>query len=209
MSSLSARHGLYALSCFAVALCAQTPSADGSAARRTTPETPASPSSSPAPTRRSPEVNAALAGIKFEAPQPEKKKEEPADDVDLRDVDKPRNTIIRLPKYIVEGERPPVFAEKEINTKKGLAELAMKRYLSTVHQGLNRYHLPAILGGISNEDLAMQMYHDQERLDAMRDYSEKVSLFRAAGDKEADKLQKEADDTYRRRGDFSSAADKK
>lgn len=208
MSSLTARLSLFVFSGFAAALCAQTPSADSGAAKRTTPP-PVSTSSSSAPTRRSSEVAAALAGIKFDEPQPEKKKEEPADDVDLREVDKPRNAIIRLPKYIVEGERPPVFAEKEINTKKGLAELAMKRYLSTVHQGLNRYHLPAILGGVSNEDLAMQMYHDQERLDAMRDYNEQFSLYRAAGDKDADKLQKEADKTYLRRGEFSSAADKK
>jgi len=200
MSSLSARHALSLLGLLTGALCAQTSPTDTTA--KSVSQTP--------PPRRSAEVSAALAGIKYEAPQPEKKKEdEPAEDTDLRDVDKPRNTIIRLPKYIVEGERPPVFAEKEINTKKGLAELAMKRYLSTVHQGLNRYHLPALFGGISNEALAMDMYHDQERLDAMQDYKEKVSLFRAAGDKEADALKKEADTTFLRRGDFSGPADKR
>jgi hypothetical protein len=182
-----------------VALCAQTPPADRNAS--------ASPSISPP--RRSPEVAAALAGIKFEAPATEKKKEEVPDDVDLRDIDRPRNAIIRLPKYIVEGERPPIFAEKEINTKKGLAELAVNRYLSTIHQGLNRYHLPALFGGISNEALAMEMYHDNERLEAIKDYDEKVSLFRAAGEKDADALKKEADATFMRRGEFSTAADKK
>lgn len=181
-----------------MALCAQTPPADSNAK-----------TSNPPPPHRSPEVAAALAGIKFDAPEPAKIKEEPADDVDLRDIDKPRNGIVRLPKYIVEGDRPPIFAEKEINTKKGLAELAVKRYLSSIHQGLNTYHLPALFGGISNEALAMDMYHDNERLEAMKDYDEKVSLFRAAGAKDADALKKEADMTYLRRGDFSGAADKK
>lgn len=207
MPSLSARHGLYLLGCFTVALCGQTPPSETNAPN---PNETNAPRQS-APPQRATEPNAALAGITFETPEAEKKKEpEPLpDDVDLREIDRPRNAIIRLPKYLVEGERPPVFAEKEINTKKGLAELAVKRYLSNVHQGLNRYHLPAILGGLSNEALAMEMYHDNERLEAIKEYDEKLSLFRAAGDKEATVLKKESDATFRRRGEFNSASDRR
>lgn len=155
-------------------------------------------------------MSSALAGIKFDDPAANKKKqEEPPDDVDLRDIDKPRNGIIRLPKFVVQGERPPVFSEPEINTKKGMAELAVNRYLSTVHQGLNRYHLPAILGGVSNEDLAMEMYRNDERLKNQKDYNEKLSLFQAAGAKEAEAMKTEARDTYKQTSTFSDPATNK
>lgn len=198
MSSLSLRHVFCVLGCLSAALSAQTP-----ATTSTSESTDA-----PGPNARrsySREAAAALAGIKFEAPESEKKKEqEVPDDVDLRDIDKPRNAIIRLPKYIVEGERPPVFTEKEINTRKGLADLAVKRYLSSVQQGLNNTHLPAILGGLSNEDIAMQMYREDQRVKAQADYNEKLSLFRAAGAKEADQMKKEADAALKQQGTFST-----
>lgn len=195
------------LGCLATVALAQPPPADstpGIEARRT------SPLSSGGPTRRtsSHETAAALAGIKFDAPEAKKEEEKPAEDVDLREVDKPRNGIVRLPKFIVEGERPPVFSDREINTKKGMADVAVKRYLSTVHQGLNKYHLPSILGGLSSEDVAMQMYRDDERLKNSQEMNEKISLFRDVGAKETDALQKDATSTYRPPSQFSDTTSK-
>ena len=156
----------------------------------------------------SPELAAALAaGVKFDTPAVQKKEEEEPDpDVDLREVDRPRNAIIRLPKYVVEGERPPVFAERELHTSKGLADLAVKRYLSDVHTRLNRFHLPSILGGISSESLAMEMYREEERLKNIREFDERVYLYRQTGDNTAaDELKEESQRTFMRRSEFIEA----
>ncbi len=156
----------------------------------------------------SPELSAALAaGVKYEAPAPQRAPEPDEDldseDTDLREIDRPRNTIIRLPKYVVEGERPAVFTERELNTGRGLADLAVKRYLSGVHTRLNRFTLPSILGGISNEALAMEMYREEERLQNIRAFDERVYLYRQAGDEEAaDALQDDAQRTFMRKSDF-------
>jgi len=58
------------------------------------------------------------------APPPKPVEEQP----DLREVDKPKNTIIRLPDYVVREAKPPVFRERDINTKAGMANIAMKKY---------------------------------------------------------------------------------
>jgi len=91
-------------------------------------------------------------------------KPNPADeDVDLRDVDKPKNGIIRLPKYTVQEKKPPVFRERDIYSRSGLAELAKIRY--STGTGLNRVTLP--LFGTSPEARAMAMYAEDERLNNM------------------------------------------
>jgi hypothetical protein len=201
------RTAIWFYGCLTVAVLGQptTPQAPASGTTEQTRQTP------PRPRRNmSPELSAALAaGVKFEKPPAEQKKEEEeeaAQETDLREVDKPRNTIIRLPKYIVEGQRPPVFTERDIYTKKGLADLAVKRYLSNVHQGLNKYHLPSIMGGLSNEQLGMMMYEEQERLNNMQDMNEKVFLYRQTGYGEnADELKDAAQSTFMRKSDFPDA----
>jgi len=50
---------------------------------------------------------------------------------DLRDFDKPRNKIVRLPvnmmeKYVVRGDRVPVFRNRDLYTKEGLIDLGFK-----------------------------------------------------------------------------------
>ena len=52
---------------------------------------------------------------------------------------KPKNKIIRLPRVVVEGNRPPIFLEQEIHTAKGLADLAVKRYFNQTGLVLNRF----------------------------------------------------------------------
>ncbi|HEU5080274.1 MAG TPA: hypothetical protein VFT72_13770 [Opitutaceae bacterium] len=164
-------------------------------------------SDSERPQRVSAEVSRSLtAGIKWEAPTPAPAKKADADEEDAADseMDKPKNGIVRLPKYLIQGERPPVFTERDINTQKGLAALAVKRYLSNVHQNLNKYHLPGFLGGMSNEELAMQMYREEERLKNMHDMQETSYVLRKAGDtKEADAMKDLSNDMYMRRSEFS------
>jgi hypothetical protein len=99
---------------------------------------------------------------------------------------------------IVEGERPPVFTEREIHTKKGLAELAMSRYLSEVDRGvLNRFRLPVI--GMSNEERALEQFREDERLRNMALTQEQIEVLRRTNPEEAARLQETAHDTFIRR----------
>ena len=95
----------------------------------------------------------------------------------------PKNRIVRLPQMIVEGQRPPVFRERDINTKKGMAELAMSRYLSELDRGLNRYTLP--LFGQSNEQRALAQYAEEERLQNMQSAEESAQMIRASEGEDA------------------------
>ncbi|MCC5025436.1 MAG: hypothetical protein J6386_22815 [Candidatus Synoicihabitans palmerolidicus] len=55
---------------------------------------------------------------KFNPPPPPSEDED--DGVDEELMLKPKNGIVRLPQVVVEGNRPPVFSERQINTDKGL-----------------------------------------------------------------------------------------
>src|SRR5947209_2491406 len=82
------------------------------------------------------------AGIKYQPPKPKEEEKEP---VDLREIDKPRNGIVRLPNYIVEGQKPAVFSNRNIYTARGLADYARNRYLSNLDKNfLNRWSLPLV-----------------------------------------------------------------
>jgi hypothetical protein len=127
---------------------------------------------------------------KYDPPKPVEKK--PVDEsVDLREVDKPKNGIVRLADYIVRETRPPVFRDRELATDK--AALAMKR-----NAGLR---VGNIFG--SNDAIALQMYQEQERLDNMAELTDDARTARRAGDKAAaDFISKQSQDTYMRRADF-------
>ena len=91
-------------------------------------------------------------GIKYNPPPPDPK---PEDDVDARDVDKPKNGIIRLPKYVVEAKRPPIFNDRNLYSKEMLRRLAYQHYMSSFSQNfLNRYHLL----GMGDEAYAILYY---------------------------------------------------
>jgi hypothetical protein len=186
---------------FASSLWAQDP-APMTPGPDTPPQTPTK-VLAPTPRRErmaSDDLSSALsAGIKYNPP-PKPKPEDQKDDVDLRDVDKPRNGIIRLPKYMVEGERPPVFSNRNVYTSRGLADLAKRRYFSNFDRNfLNRY---SIFG--SNDERALQMYADEERLSNMADTNERIYLYRQSGDNAAaNQLQNSANSTYIRRDEYS------
>lgn len=168
---------------------------------------PAPAEPAPAPGARRPrtvssDVAAALAAAapKYEAlpPKPEPKPE--AEQVDLREVDKPKNTIVRLPTYMVREQKPPVFRERDIYTKKGLEEIAMRRYISDADRALNGFALPFI--GASLQARAMAMYQEDERLRNMTDLHnnavDAARVDRAGGEY----IRKEAQKTFLRSSDF-------
>lgn len=108
--------------------------------------------------------------------------EEVASDGQTDDTDQPKNKIIRLPRYVVEAARPPIFKESEVYTKSGLAKLAMKRYLSDFDKNfLNKYTIP--LFGISPEQRALMQYQEDERLKNMEDLTTAARAARISGDK--------------------------
>lgn len=155
----------------------------------------------------SPEVAAQLAAAapKFTPPPP--KPPEPEEEVDLRDIDKPKNGIIRLPKFVVREPPPPVFSERALYTQKGLADLAVERYISETYRALNPFALP--LFGTSAESQAMRMYEEDERLKNMKDLEESARMIRA-GDKAAgDAVQREIDRTFLRTEDFGWEASRR
>ena len=150
------------------------------------------------------------AGLPRYAPPPKEAPKKPAAEVESEDdaepegaplsPDQPRNKIIRLPRYIVEGDRPPVFRERDVYTKQALAALAMRRYLSGLDRSLlNRYTLP--LFGTSPAARAMAVYEEDERLRNISDLKTAATDARLAGDKaESDYLLRETNATFLRSG---------
>jgi hypothetical protein len=136
--------------------------------------------------------DALSAGYKYSPPPPAPA--EPGPEVDLREVDRPRNEIIRLPKHVVEGQRPPVFSERSLYSARALRQLAVGRYLPGT---LNAYQI-----GKTGQVYATQMYLDDERLRNMDTVNEHIYLYRTAGeDARADAAQKDYYSTFLRRND--------
>jgi hypothetical protein len=145
--------------------------------------------------------SALSAGIKYEPPPPPKPA---AEEVDLREIDKPRNDIIRLPKYVVEAQRPPIFNDRNLYSKEMLRRLAYQRYASSFSSNfLNKYRLPIIGGGL--ESYVMMMYEADERKANMAEMDDKVSMYRVSGDDaSADALKDDSQRTFMRRTEYST-----
>lgn len=127
-------------------------------------------------------------------PPPKPRPEEEA--VDLREVDKPRNGIIRLPKYTVREKRPPVFRERDIYTSGGFAELAKRRYLTPTYRLLNSVYIPFLTA--SPEQHALAMYAEQERLDNMASLEDTADSIGRADPAAGDYIKRVSDQTYMR-----------
>ena len=136
---------------------------------------------------------------KYNPTKPAEKKPDD-DDVDFREVDKPRNQIIRLPKYVVTGSKPPVFSERDIHTTKGLGRIAIKRYLSETYLALNSSNLP--LFGLSNEARALAMYAEDERLQNMADLNDIARNASKTDPAAGTYIRRATQDTYIRASDF-------
>lgn len=143
-------------------------------------------------------VAAALAATmpKYDPPKEEPDREEPAEMQDMREVDKPRNKIIRLPEYVVRQDKPPVFRERDIYTNKGLAELAKKRYLSETSLGLNQFTIP--LFGVGAEAYSLMLYKQDERLENISDLNETADDVSRLDPENAEEIRKATRETYDR-----------
>jgi hypothetical protein len=143
------------------------------------------------------DVAATLASMLPKYNPPAKPGEEPAD---LREIDKPKNGIIRLPKYEVRVSKEPkpmVFTESELLTGKGMAEIAMKR-----NPGLR---IGNIFGW--NTGIAIMMYQEQLRLDNMAEMANVASNARNSGDASgADAILLETNRAYYRPSDIGGGS---
>ena len=117
-------------------------------------------------------------------------------------MDKPQNEIIRLPKYVVRAAKPPIFREQDIHTAQGLADLAVKRYLSEFDYGvLNRFTLPLV--GISPETRALQRYAEDQRLNNIHSLDATADAIARGGDSaESVYIKRATQDTYMRTIDW-------
>lgn len=122
------------------------------------------------------------------------------EEVDLRDVDKPRNKIPRLPKYTVTDKKPPVFRERDIYTTRGLSELARKRYLTPAYALLNGLYIPFFTQ--SPTEHAMAMYAEDERLDNMSDLKDNANTMNRADTGSGTYIKRLSDETYMRGFDY-------
>lgn len=163
----------------------------------------APPPSAPKRTRAmSPEVAAALAAAspKYSPPPPKPEPKPEEEKLDLREIDKPMNTIIRLPKVIVQEPKPVIFSERVISTDKGLKEIAMRRYISDVDRALNRFTIP--LFGTSKESRALAMYAEDERLRNMSELEATATAVSAADAAGGTYIRRESQKTFMRSSDF-------
>jgi hypothetical protein len=172
-------------------------------AQQTTPAKPISPDSdkSEQPQKKraiSSELANSLAATmpKYDPPKRVEKKAE--DDVDLREVDKPKNGIIRLPKVVVEGYRPPIFTERDL--ARSLSALAMKRY-----RGLGVGPLAGL-----NAPIAVQMYREDERLQNISDLNGTAEDAARGGDRAGSEyIRRQTNETFIRRGDWGWSGNQK
>ena len=128
------------------------------------------------------EVAASLAAAmpKYNPPKPPPPKpvELPPD---LRETDKPKNSIVRLPDYVVRESKSPIFRERDINTQQGMANLAMKKYSTEASRALNRFSIPIF--GQAQEQRALAQYAEDERLKNIGELNDAAGMV-SARDKE-------------------------
>ncbi|MEO6569088.1 MAG: hypothetical protein ABIO94_10040 [Opitutaceae bacterium] len=152
-------------------------------------------------------VSAAIsAGMPKYNPPPKAPEPKPEEDLpDLRDTDKPKNQIIRLPEVLVREPRNPVFRERDVNTKEGLAAVAERRYISDADRALNRWNIfgtRSTSSPNSTTGRSLAMYAEEERLKNMADLNDAAGLVSASDKAAGAYIKREAQNTYMRTSDF-------
>lgn len=116
-------------------------------------------------------------------------------------TDPSKATIIRLPEVIVNERRNGIPNETVVLNKKGLEEMAYKRYItSEIDRALNRFTLP--LFGTSARERAVQMYREDERLRNMADLADMARIVSLTDAEAGTYVKKVSDQTYMRTSDF-------
>jgi hypothetical protein len=117
---------------------------------------------------------------------------------DIKDIDRPKNGIVRLPKYMVRESRPPIFRQRDLYTDTGLIDLYFK-----AHPG---FKFGNILG--LNAAPAHEAYLDDQRQDNMADLADTAHAMAQGGDAAgASYILEQSQSTYMRGGgtwDWSS-----
>lgn len=131
-------------------------------------------------------------------PKPEPKPEE--EEIDMRDIDKPRNQIIRLNPMIVREKKPAILTERAVTTDKGLEDIAVRRYISEMDRVLNRFNIPFV--GASLQQRAMVMYEEDERLKNMADLKANAVDAAKSDPSAGQYILRQTNQTYMRSGDF-------
>ena len=118
---------------------------------------------------------------------------------------KRKNKIIRLPRVVVEGERPPIFREQDIYTPEALRDIAVKRYFAGFSRALNRFKIP-ILGGAA-EEYALARWWGDERLRLVKELEDQIELDDATGNAErAEELREIMRETLSHQPQFLNSA---
>jgi hypothetical protein len=110
--------------------------------------------------------------------------------LDARDINKPKNEIKRLPKYVVRQAQPPIFRKRDLYTKDGQTDLAMSKY-----PGLSL--IPPL--SFLNRGVAAEMAAEDERLGNISDLKDTAATMGRGGDAaESQFILRETQDTYLR-----------
>lgn len=124
----------------------------------------------------------------------------------MREIDRPKNTIVRLPQYIVREPKPVVLSERAVHTEQGLADIAVRRYISDVDRALNRFTLP--LFGSSYQARALAMYAEDERLENMSELNDNARAASQSDPAAGAYIRREAQETFMRTPDFGWSGNK-
>ncbi len=100
-------------------------------------------------------------------PPPAKETPGPAPAAATPVADKPRNTIIRLPAYVVQEQKVPALRERDLLTPQGRVDLALKR-----HPGL-RF---GSLGPLNNNVWANAMLEEEFGIERQRELWELTTM---------------------------------
>ncbi len=118
-----------------------------------------------------------------------------AEPEDLRDIDKPKNEIHRLPKYVVREARPPIFRDRDLFTMDGMLDLTMKRHAGLIvgnFLGLNSNPKPG--------SPAYQMMVDDQRKENMDDLTDTAHAISQGDSAGASYILQQTQSTYMRGG---------
>lgn len=166
------------------------PSATPVLVTRAPPTPPAATKSSPArPRAISPALAAQLSalGPKFDPAVAVAASKPIEPGTDLREIDKPRNTIIRLPNFEVQEEKIIALQPRELLTPPERLRLAFKKY-----PGLHVGSLPFF----SNAGVALMMQAEDERVERMKEMEDLLSLLPVAQKKQVKPM---VDDAFARK----------
>ena len=107
--------------------------------------------------------------------------------VDLREFDKPKNTIVRLPDFTVQEDKIPAIKPREMITAAERRRLTYRK-----HPGLHFGSLP-LLG---NDGIAAFMAYEEERLERMKEMDDLLTLLPKS---QQPSLRRAVDDSFARK----------